>query len=100
MASKSTIIPAAPGWKLLYIQTGSEPGDHAISDHEFETIVAWKVIENDDDPSDYLASYALPVLPYEPCSNSYLLIDPDGRIHDEGGSSFPNLEEAFRTHGR
>jgi hypothetical protein len=73
---KTTIIPAAPGWRRVYKLDGVWPETLK----EAEPILGWQVFE-----SDGWQFSTKPVTLY-PVSEDYAIIDPDGKVHvrDEG----------------
>jgi hypothetical protein len=71
---KTTIIPAAPGWRRVYKLDGVWPETLK----EAEPILGWQVFENDGE--DGGRQFGTKPVTLDP------IIDPDGKVHvhDEG----------------
>ena len=71
---KTTIIPAAPGWRRVY-----KLDDWPETLKEAEPIIGWQVFESDDDDGD--VQLGIEPVTFNPLSSNYAIIDPDGKVH-------------------
>ena len=96
-----TIIPAAPGWSVIFIDVNSDPATDPATDDDprmTDPVIAWAIasVTRPLMPNeDTRVAFTVPITASGPAgSQPHVLLRPDGQYGIPEHATFPTLAEA------